>query len=144
MRHRLCLRAEADQLVRPASERGLRDMSRSVSFARDVGVIGGGGHVGLPLALTFADCELRTVIYDIDAAKVEQIRAGRMPFAEDGAPEMLARVLASRKLEVESTPEKIADCRFVVLIVGTPVDEHLNPGFTAIHKSIDNCAKHLR
>ncbi len=120
-------------------------MSKSaVPFARDVGVIGGGGHVGLPLALTFADSGLRTVIYDINSAKVEQIRSGQMPFVEEGGPEMLARVLANKKLEVESSPEKLKDCRFIVLIVGTPVDEHLNPGFTAIHKSIDNCAEYLR
>ncbi|HEY2737317.1 MAG TPA: nucleotide sugar dehydrogenase, partial [Thermoanaerobaculia bacterium] len=54
-------------------------------FSYDQGVIGGGGHVGLPFALICADSGLRTVIYDIDSAKVRQIRDGVMPFAEEGA-----------------------------------------------------------
>ena len=36
------------------------------TFSRDVCVIGGCGHVGLPLALTFADHGFHTVIYDIN------------------------------------------------------------------------------
>lgn len=38
----------------------------------DVGVIGGAGRVGLPLAMTFADCGLKTVVCDVDARRVEQ------------------------------------------------------------------------
>ncbi len=49
------------------------------SFGRDVCVIGG-GHVGLPLAMTFAHAGLRTVIYDINTCTVEKIRSGQMPF----------------------------------------------------------------
>jgi len=109
-------------------------------WARDVGVIGGGGHVGLPLALTFAECGLKTVIYDVDRAKVEQIRSGVMPFMEDGAEGMLAKALASGTLEVRDTPEPLAECRFLVLVIGTPVDEHLNPTFTAIKRAMDGCA----
>jgi UDP-N-acetyl-D-mannosaminuronic acid dehydrogenase len=113
-------------------------------FTRDVAVIGGCGHVGLPLALTFADLGLRTVIVDIDRAAVASVRAGRMPFSEEGAPEMLLRVLLRQTLEVCETPELIAESQFVVLIIGTPVDEHLNPSFTTIFRALDGCKKHLR
>jgi UDP-N-acetyl-D-mannosaminuronic acid dehydrogenase len=113
-------------------------------FVRDVCVIGGGGHVGLPLALTFADSGLRTVIYDINRDVVEQILKGKMPFSEEGADEMLRRTLDRGTLEGFATPEHVADCKFIVLIVGTPVDEHLNPQFTAIHKAIDLCRDYLR
>lgn len=54
-------------------------------FSRDVCVIGGGGHVGLPLAMTFAESGLKTVIYDTNAKTVETIRRGIMPFTEEGA-----------------------------------------------------------
>jgi UDP-N-acetyl-D-mannosaminuronic acid dehydrogenase len=113
-------------------------------FTKDVCVIGGAGHVGLPLALTFADCGLDTVIYDIDRPKLSRIAAGQMPFREHGGPEMLARALASGKLTVTDSPAPLADCRFLVLIIGTPVDEHLNPGFHSIHKAIDACDPYLR
>jgi len=113
-------------------------------FTRDVAVIGGCGHVGLPLALIFADSGLRTVIFDINRAAVERVRRGEMPFQEDGAPEMLRRVLERQTLETHATPELLAECEFLVLIVGTPVDEHLNPSFTAIHRALDQCLDHLR
>jgi UDP-N-acetyl-D-mannosaminuronic acid dehydrogenase len=46
----------------------------------DLVVLGGGGHVGLPLALAFADTGWRVGIYDIDRAKLDRIGRGEMPF----------------------------------------------------------------
>jgi len=113
-------------------------------FSHDVCVIGGGGHVGLPFALICADSGLRTVIYDVDRRKVEQIRSGTMPFFEEGAEEMLRRALGSGRLAVEDRPEPIRDCRFLVMIIGTPVDEHLNPSFAAIDRALRAAREHLR
>jgi UDP-N-acetyl-D-mannosaminuronic acid dehydrogenase len=114
------------------------------TFPYDVCVIGGGGHVGLPFALICADSGLRTVIYDVDREKVRQIRAGEMPFFEEGAEEMLRRVLETDRLTVEDQPEVMSQCRFLVMIIGTPVDEHLNPSFVAIDRVLRKCWDHLR
>jgi UDP-N-acetyl-D-mannosaminuronic acid dehydrogenase len=114
------------------------------AFTRDVGIIGGAGHVGLPLALTFADQSLRTCIYDVNHASLDLIRRGVMPFTEDGGPELLSRVLTTGMLEVSATPEHLSRCRSLVLVVGTPVDEHLNPSFTGIQRALDRCVDHLR
>ena len=123
-------------------------MSRTVeekrTFPRDVCVIGGGGHVGLPLALTFAEAGLRTVIYDINPDTATKIRRGSMPFAEEGAPELLRRALDRGLLEARETPELMSECRFLVLIIGTPVDQHLTPSFTAMRRVVESCAAHLR
>jgi UDP-N-acetyl-D-mannosaminuronic acid dehydrogenase len=113
-------------------------------FAHDVNVIGGGGHVGLPFALLLADNGLRTVIYDLDEGKVERIRRGEMPFIEEGSPEVLRRVLASGLLRVESRPDSIRDSRFLVMIIGTPVDEHLNPRFVGIDRALAVTREYLR
>ncbi len=117
--------------------------SERPAFDRDVCVIGGGGHVGLPFAMICAESGLKTVIYDTDRAKVAQIAAGKMPFLEDGADELLPRVLASGRLEVTADPQ-MERCRFLVLIIGTPVDAHLNPSFSALQRAIDACRDHLR
>jgi UDP-N-acetyl-D-mannosaminuronic acid dehydrogenase len=113
-------------------------------FDRDICVIGGAGHVGLPFALTCADSGLRTIVYDVDVPKLEQIRAGRMPFMEEGADELLPRVLASGLFEVSSRPAEMSRCRFLLLIIGTPVDEHLNPSFTTLDRVLEECREHLR
>jgi UDP-N-acetyl-D-mannosaminuronic acid dehydrogenase len=113
-------------------------------FRRTVCVIGGAGHVGLPLAMTFADVGHQTLIYDINREAIAQIRRGQMPFVEDGGPEMLAGVLESHRLEVDDRPASMSDCEFLVMIVGTPVDEHLNPTFAGIQRALDGCIEHLR
>jgi UDP-N-acetyl-D-mannosaminuronic acid dehydrogenase len=114
------------------------------SFELDVAVIGGAGHVGLPLSILFAECGLSTSVIDVDARKVDMIRSGVMPFAEDDAPEMLKRVVASGKLTASTSTADVARARFVVCIIGTPVDEHLNPSLTGIQRALDGCREHFR
>ncbi len=62
----------------------------------DLVVLGGGGHVGLPLSLAFAQAGLRVGIYDTNQATLDRIAAGEMPFLETGADELLARDPADR------------------------------------------------
>ena len=62
----------------------------------DVVVLGGGGHVGLPLSLAFAKAGLRVGIYDTNQATLDRIAAGEMPFMETGADELLTRTPADR------------------------------------------------
>jgi UDP-N-acetyl-D-mannosaminuronic acid dehydrogenase len=111
---------------------------------RDVIVIGGCGHVGLPLALAFADRGARVGIYDVSETSVATVNAGRMPFAEPGAEEVLHRVLAAGRLEASVDPAIVGSAEHVVVVIGTPVDEHLNPDQTAILKALGGCAGYLR
>jgi UDP-N-acetyl-D-mannosaminuronic acid dehydrogenase len=111
---------------------------------RDIAVIGGCGHVGLPLALIFADRGQSVLIYDIDSRAVSSVAAGRMPFHEDGAEPMLERALRSGRLEVTDRPDGLGRCRHLILIVGTPVDEHLNPALDAIPSALEACGPFLR
>jgi UDP-N-acetyl-D-mannosaminuronic acid dehydrogenase len=115
-----------------------------MSFTKDVCVVGGAGHVGLPLALMFADSNLKTVIYDLNASKLAQIQDGVMPFAEEGGQEMLRRVLANGNLTLSTSPDSMSECRFVVVVIGTPVDEHLNPNFTVIQDFLDSSLAYLK
>ena len=60
-------------------------------FCHEVCVVGGCGHVGLPLAITFAQKGLNVSIYDIDDSAIKKVREGRMPFLEPGAEMVAAR-----------------------------------------------------
>jgi UDP-N-acetyl-D-mannosaminuronic acid dehydrogenase len=114
------------------------------TFENDVVVVGGGGHVGLPLAIALASRGLRTVIYDISDRAIETINAGQMPFIEPGAEEMLTKALADGLLSATSNPESVASARNVVVVIGTPVDEHLNPDPNAIPKALGSTSKYFR
>ena len=111
---------------------------------RDVVVIGGCGHVGLPLALAFADRGARVGIYDVSETAVATVNSGQMPFAEPGADEVLGRVLAAGRLEASADPGIVATAEHVVVVIGTPVDEHLNPKQTAITRALGGCSEFLR
>ena len=109
----------------------------------DVVVVGGCGHVGLPLALAFADRGLRTVAYDINDVVVKHVMTGAMPFREDGAAEMLDRALAAGTFRASTDPSVVAGADAVVMVIGTPVDEHLNPDAHAVPRALEEISPHL-
>jgi UDP-N-acetyl-D-mannosaminuronic acid dehydrogenase len=102
----------------------------------DLCIVGGLGHVGLPLGLSLAQAGQRVVLYDINEAGAAAVSAGHMPFVESGADEVLADVLG-RTLFVSTDRAVIGHSHFVVIVIGTPVDEHLNPRFSIFQKFFD-------
>lgn len=125
-------------------------MARLVAYAPvptvdlDLVVLGGGGHVGLPLSLAFADAGQRVGIYDINEQALARIAAGKMPFLETGADELLPKVLATGRLELSSNASMLGRTGTVVVVVGTPVDEFLGPSMSIFEKTVDQIAPHLR
>jgi len=110
----------------------------------DVVVIGGAGHVGLPFGLVTADHGHRVVAYDTDADAVARVMRGEMPFMEDGAPELLRRVLGAGSFAASDDPEVVSDAEVVVVVIGTPVDEHLNPDPSAVVDALMGLADRFR
>jgi UDP-N-acetyl-D-mannosaminuronic acid dehydrogenase len=114
-----------------------------MAFSRDVAIIGGCGRVGLPLGIALADRNLTVSLYDIDAAAVAQVSRGEMPFKEPGAPEILERVLREGWLQATTSPGVVAEAENLILVVGTPLDEHLNPEPRKVLQAIEELAPHL-
>ncbi len=116
----------------------------SERFERDVVVVGGGGHVGLPLAIALADRGAQVAVYDVNPVAVAQVSSGEMPFRESGAAAMLRRVVAAGRLTAATDPAIVGTAEHVIVVVGTPVDEHLNPDQQAVPRALFGCADHLR
>jgi UDP-N-acetyl-D-mannosaminuronic acid dehydrogenase len=114
------------------------------TFDRDVVVIGGGGHVGLPLAIALADRGSRVVVYDLSERAVAGINEGRMPFSEPGAEPVLQRVLANGMFSASTDASVVATAENVIVVIGTPVDEHLNPDPNAIPDALEACSPYFR
>jgi UDP-N-acetyl-D-mannosaminuronic acid dehydrogenase len=113
-------------------------------FERDVVVVGGCGHVGLPLAIALADRGARVGIYDVSQAAVALVNGGELPFAEPGAADVLKRVVAEGRLAASTAPAMVATAGHVIVVIGTPVDEHLNPDQQAVPRALAGCAEFLR
>ncbi|HEV3274760.1 MAG TPA: nucleotide sugar dehydrogenase [Candidatus Dormibacteraeota bacterium] len=118
-------------------------MDRPTQFDHDIVVVGGCGHVGLPLGLALADSGLDVKLYDTNADAVDIVNAGTMPFVEAGAPEVLSRVLASGRLSATRDAETIDRSEHVVVVVGTPVDRYLSPDVEAVARVITPLTDHL-
>ncbi len=110
----------------------------------DAVVVGGAGHVGLPLAIALADQGLKVAIQDISAEAVGAIVRGEVPFQEDGVRPALRRALASGGLEVTTEPRVLSRADAVVVVIGTPIDKHLNPEALDVPRQVEELAPHLR
>lgn len=116
----------------------------TADFRDDVVIVGGGGHVGLPLAIAFADRGARVVVYDVSDQAVEQINRGVLPFLEPGAEPMLKRALDAGRIRASTDPSSVGTAEHIVVVIGTPVDEHLNPDGTAIPRALAACSPFFR
>ncbi len=111
--------------------------------AADLTVVGGGGHVGVPLVLAFAEAGYRVNVHDINREALETLRSGRLPFIEYGGEELLAKALKQNRLTFTSSPADISRNGPVIITIGTPIDEFLNPVRKVIQDCIDALLPHL-
>jgi UDP-N-acetyl-D-mannosaminuronic acid dehydrogenase len=103
----------------------------------DVSVVGL-GRVGLPLALSFADRGLTVIGIDNDVGRLGAVREGRMPFAENGAPELIDRVHASSRLSLSDSVVDAARARHIVITLGTPSFSHIEIDMRDIRSALDD------
>src|SRR5205823_3780537 len=89
-------------------------------------ILGGCGHVGLPLGLSFARKGYQVDLVDTSAERVAQVNAGRMPFHEEDAEELLRRMLDAKMIRATTDNTVIEDAAGVIVTIGTPVDEYLD------------------
>jgi UDP-N-acetyl-D-mannosaminuronic acid dehydrogenase len=92
----------------------------------DIIVIGGLGHVGLPLGIAFANKGLNVCLYDIDPKKAKEVEKGKMPFIEYGAEPVLKKIIG-KKLTISLDMAEVAHAKYIIVAIGTPVDEYLSP-----------------
>jgi len=109
----------------------------------DICIVGGAGHVGLPLALAFSAASQRVIIYDVDTVAMDLIKSGTMPFVEYEAAPLLTKALRENRLLFSSEPRDIGRARYVIVAIGTPVDEFQNPEWEAVTRCVADLLPHL-
>lgn len=102
-------------------------MFGSQEGAFDVAIVGGAGHVGLPLALVMCSRGMRVLLIDEAEAALRTIASGLMPFVDIGSQEMLESALDNGLIAGTGEPLALELADSVVLTIGTPVDRHMNP-----------------
>ncbi len=110
----------------------------------DVVVLGGGGHVGLPLSLAFAEAGLRVGIFDINGATLDRIGGGRDAVPGERRRRAPRSILETGRLELSADAAMIGRADTIVLVIGTPVDEFLGPSMRVFERAVDQIAPHVR
>lgn len=110
----------------------------------DITIIGGFGHVGLPLAIMLAEKGFSVCSFDINENTYKKISQGKMPFIEYGAEKILKKTLKNKKFIPSLDPSSIYYSETVIIIIGTPVDEHLNPEFELIKKVLESYKNYFK
>mgnify|MGYP001200644349 CR=1 FL=1 len=111
----------------------------------DVVIIGGLGHVGLPLGIAFAEKGLKVCLYDTNTKNAELVKNGIMPFIEHGADPILKKLVKKKDpLTVSSDIRSVSHAKHIIVAIGTPVDEYLNPNVRIFLEFFKDLKKHLK
>ncbi len=121
-------------------------------FTSRQGVVGiiGLGYVGLPLAATFAEGGFAVIGFDIDAVKVEELRAGRSYIRHLPAARLNAFLQAhppgpdGPAFYPTTDYGLLAGCDAILICVPTPLTENRDPDLSYVTGTADAIAPHLR
>jgi len=102
----------------------------------------GTGRVGLPLCLFVANAGYKVYGIDVNTDLISTIKSGKMPFMEEGGLALLRKHLNKNFIPTGdfSVSEK---CQYLILTLGTPVDESMNPSYDQINSALDSLRKYL-
>ncbi|CAH1665265.1 nucleotide sugar dehydrogenase [Chelatococcus asaccharovorans] len=107
-----------------------------------IGIIGL-GYVGLPLALAAAAAGYRVVGFDVDAGKVESLRAGRSYIKHIGEADLRAATAAGR-LDATTDFAALRTVDAIIICVPTPLTAHRAPDLTYVIRTTEAIVPHLR
>lgn len=107
-------------------------------------IVGGCGHVGLPLGLAFAKQGFQVDLVDLSAERVAQVNRACMPFHEDNAEALLAEVSESGLLTATTDMGALEGASAIIVTIGTPVDEYLDPSVAAFDRSLEGLLSQVR
>jgi len=107
-----------------------------MSAAREPIAVIGTGYVGLVTAAGFAELGSEVWCVDIDAAKVERLKAGEVPIYEPGLEELLAR--NRERMHFSTTLDGALEAaRLLFVAVGTPPTYSGDADLSAVHAVVD-------
>ena len=112
-------------------------------YKYDVCIVGGLGHIGLPLGIVFASKGLNVCLQDINEEHAKIVSEGNLPFVEYEAQPLLEKALEDKKLSISLDHTSISEAKNIIIAIGTPVDEYMNSKTRQFLEFISSLKKHL-
>jgi UDP-N-acetyl-D-mannosaminuronic acid dehydrogenase len=111
---------------------------------KTITVVGGCGHIGLPLSIILCNKGYNVIAYDLNNKIFSKILKGQMPFLESGASSQLKKAINSGRLILTDKPINQMKYGDFIITIGTPVDEFLNPSTRLLKKCIDDISDYIK
>ncbi len=107
-----------------------------------IGVIGL-GYVGLPLACAICDKGFTALGFDIDAKKIERLKAGSSYIG--GVDDAKVKTfVGGNKFQPTADFTRLGECDAILLCVPTPLNKNREPDMTYVVRTTEAVAKHIR
>ena len=103
----------------------------------DITVVGGGGHVGIPLVLALAEAGLRVNVNDINQMSLDTLASGRLPLSNPARKKCSPRRWPAIVSVFTNSSNRISTGGPVIVTIGTPIDEFLDPVRRVVQDCID-------
>lgn len=121
---------------------GLKLQARIEGATATIGVIGM-GYVGLPLAVAFCEANCSVLAFDLDAEKIDALKAGRSYIRHiDGA--RIAPQVEADRLDATADLARLAEPDVLLICVPTPLSRHLEPDLKYVEATTAAIARTLR
>ncbi|MEA1950616.1 MAG: nucleotide sugar dehydrogenase [Planctomycetota bacterium] len=107
-----------------------------------IGIVGL-GYVGLPLVRAFVGAGFRTMGFDVDQRKVDELAAGRS-YIEHISSQWIAECVNAGKFEPTADMQRLAEADVLLICVPTPLSESRDPDLKYVESTTRFIAKTLR
>ena len=107
-----------------------------VSKTEKIAVVGL-GYVGLPLAVHLSR-HFDVVGYDYQSSRIEELESGK-----DRTLEVSDEEMAAARVAYTADPQRLRDCRLIIVAVPTPIDEYRIPDLTPLRSASEAVGRHL-
>ena len=105
----------------------------------------GTGYLGATHAAAMASLGFEVTGVDVDEAKIELLRSGKVPFFEPGLEELLLAEVNSGRLKFTTDFSQISDCEVHFICVGTPQQkDSLAADLKYVDAALDSIAPHAK
>ncbi len=119
------------------------DLSAALAARTARVAVMGLGYAGLPLAEVFVRAGFPVLAFDIDAAKIDHLRAGKSYLGH--IPDArIQELLASGRFQPTDDPARLTEADVYLLCVPTPLNEHREPNLSAVVAAALMVARHIR
>ena len=107
-----------------------------------VGVVGL-GYVGLPLISAFCQSGFKSIGFDVDQTKIDQLNSGQNYLKHYG-PELITDMQKTGRFDATSDFDRLDEPDAILICVPTPLGTHLEPDLTYVEKTAEAIGRKLR